>query len=130
MFFWKNINEHSCIEIKQIVVFNERISTLQKWRKFVQSVWCYWNAKKKTTKQTIINSEIAKNHDSNVVQSSIIKQHVIENFEHTHQCNNMINIEITKIVILNDKISTLQKRRKSIRDAWSYENANICNHQK
>ena len=57
------------------------------------------------------------------IQSSIIKQNAVENFEHIHQYNIMINIEITKIVTFNEKISTLQKWNKFVHCEWNYWNA-------
>ena len=53
--------------------------------------------------------ENAKNHGPNAAQSSIIKQHTVEVLEHTHTSSHMIKIEISYIVVFNERISTLQK---------------------
>ena len=45
-------------------------------------------------KNSAKNIEIAKNHDLNADESSIIKQHAVEVFKHTHTFNHIINIEI------------------------------------
>ena len=42
-------------------------------------------------------------------QGSTIKHHAIELLEHTHSSSHMITIEISHIVVLNERIPTLQK---------------------
>ena len=54
------------------------------------------------------------------VQSSTIKSHAVEVLEHTQTFSHMINIEIAQIVVLNERISKLQKLSKSVDCALSY----------
>ena len=60
-------------------------------------------------KDIIEVEKIARNHGSSAVSDSIIKQYTVKFLEHTHTFNHMIDIEITQIVALNERISTLQK---------------------
>ena len=53
-------------------------------------------------------------------QGPTTKHYTIKVLKHTHTPNHMINIEITHIVVLNERISTLQKWSKSVGGALSY----------
>ena len=55
------------------------------------------------------NDKNAKNCDSSAVQSSIIKQHAIELFKHTHIPSYMIDIKVRHIITFNERNSTPQK---------------------
>ena len=63
----------------------------------------------RSKKKVRTTSKAAGNHGPNAAQGPTIKQHAVEDLEHTHQYSNTTNIEIAEIVALNERILKLQK---------------------